>query len=153
MSGRRIDTFFYGPFMDTPILLACGVSEPPNPRRAFVADFQLHIGQHATLVPRAGSRAYRMLFALPHTELELLYAAPGLETYRAEAILVQPFDDIATPALCYAASVSSRVAQSRARRDALVAMFRFARSGGAASLNSCLSGACSKAKGGRECPL
>jgi len=30
-----------------------------------------------------------------------LYAAPGAETYRAEAILAQSFDGIVTPALCY----------------------------------------------------
>ena len=101
MSERRIDAFFYGLFMDTAILRAGGIAEPANPRRAFVEDFELRIGQRATLVPVAGSRVYGMLFALTHTELDLLYAAPGLEPYRAEALLAQPFDGIATPALCY----------------------------------------------------
>jgi len=101
MPERRIDAFFYGLFMDTAILKAGGVVEPENPRRAFVEDFELRIGQRATLVPRAGSRAYGMLFALTHAELDLLYAAPGLEPYRAEAILAQPFDGMVTPALCY----------------------------------------------------
>ena len=101
MSGRRIDAFFYGLFMDAAILRAGGVVEPANPRRAFVDDFELRIGQRATLVPRAGSRAYGMLFALTTTDLDLLYAAPGLEPYRAEALLAQQFDGIVTPALCY----------------------------------------------------
>ena len=101
MSERRIDVFFYGLFMDTEILRAGGVAEPANPRRAFVDNFELRIGQRATLVPVAGSRAYGMLFALTHTELELLYAAPSLEQYRAEAVLAQPFDGMSTPALCY----------------------------------------------------
>src|ERR1700693_2662068 len=101
MSERRIDAFFYGLFMDTAILRAGGVAKPANPRRAFVDDFEVRIGQLATLVPRAGARAYGMLFALTHTELDLLYAAPGLEPYRAEAIFAQPFDGIVTPALCY----------------------------------------------------
>src|SRR5262245_37996255 len=87
MSERRIDTFFYGLFMDIAILRASGVAEPANPRRGFVKDFELCIGQRATLVPIAGSRAYGLLFALTHTELDLLYAAPGLEAYRAEAVL------------------------------------------------------------------
>jgi hypothetical protein len=101
ISGRRIDVFFYGLFMDEAILRAGGVKEPANPRRAFVDDFELRIGQRATVVPSAGSRAYGMLFALTHTELDLLYAAPGLESYRAEALCAQQFDGIVTPALCY----------------------------------------------------
>ena len=101
MSERRIDAFFYGLFMDAAILRGGGVPEPANPRRAFVDDFELRIGQRATLVPRTGARAYGMLFALTRTELDLLYAAPGLEPYRAEAILAYQFDGIITPALCY----------------------------------------------------
>jgi hypothetical protein len=76
MSERRIDVFFYGLFMDTGILRAGGVAEPENPRRAFVDDFELRIGQRATLVPLVDSRVYGMLFALTHRELDLLYAAP-----------------------------------------------------------------------------
>jgi hypothetical protein len=68
MSERRIDVFFYGLFMDTEILRAGGVAEPANPRRAFVDDFELRIGQRATLVPVADSRVYGMLFALTHSE-------------------------------------------------------------------------------------
>ncbi len=101
MSERRVDAFFYGLFMDTAILHTGGVAEPANPRRAFVDDYELRIGQRATLVPRAGARAYGMLFALTHTELDLLYAAPGLEPYRAEALFAQPLGGIVTPALCY----------------------------------------------------
>ena len=101
MSERHIDVFFYGLFMDTAILRAGGVAEPANSRRAFVDDFELRIGQRATLVPVADSRVYGMLFALTHSELDLLYAAPGLEAYRAEAIVAQSFDGIVTPALCY----------------------------------------------------
>ncbi len=101
MPERCIDVFFYGLFMDTGILRAGGVGEPANPRRAYVNDFELRIGQRATLVPAPGSRVYGMLFALTHSELDLLYAAPGLEAYRAEAIVAQSFDGIVTPALCY----------------------------------------------------
>jgi hypothetical protein len=101
MPERRIDAFFYGLFMDTAILRASGVTEPANPRRAFVDGFELRIGKRATLVPKEGARTYGMLFALTHAELDLLYAAPGLEAYRTEAILAQPFGDVVTPALCY----------------------------------------------------
>jgi hypothetical protein len=100
MSDRRIDGFFYGLFMDHEILRENGV-EPMNPRRAYVGEFALQIGRRATLIPSPGARAYGMLFALKHSELDRLYAAPGLEEYRPEAILAQPLKGTPTPALCY----------------------------------------------------
>lgn len=101
MSERRVDVFFYGLFMDASILRAGGVDEPVHPRRAFVDDFKLRIGSRATLERVVGARVYGMLFALTHSELDLLYAAPGLEGYRAEALIAQSFDDMVAPALCY----------------------------------------------------
>ena len=101
MTGRRrIDAFFYGLFMDVDVLRANEVV-PANPRRAYVDDFALRIGARATLIPAAGARAYGMLIALTHAELERLYAAPGLEDYRAEAVLARPLDGGFTAALCY----------------------------------------------------
>ncbi len=100
MSDRRIDAFFYGLFMDLEILREGGVA-PINPRRAYVEDFALRIGQRATLLPSAGARAYGMVFALTHAELDRLYAAPGLEQYRPEAVLAHPLEGTPTPALCY----------------------------------------------------
>jgi hypothetical protein len=100
MSDRRIDAFFYGLFMDLDILREGGVA-PVNPRRAYVDNFELRIGQRATLLPSGGARAYGMLFALTHSELEQLYAAPGLEQYRPEAVLAQPLEGMPVPALCY----------------------------------------------------
>jgi hypothetical protein len=100
MSDRRIDAFFYGLFMDVEVLQKAGV-QPIRPRRAFVDEFALRIGQRATLIPSVGGRAYGMLFALTHAELDRLYSAPGLEQYRPEAVLAQPLDGAPTPALCF----------------------------------------------------
>jgi hypothetical protein len=100
VSGRRIDAFFYGLFMDVEVLRANGVV-PADPRRAYIDDFALRIGARATLVPAMGARAYGMLIALTHLELERLYSAPGLEDYRAEAVLARPPDGRLTAALCY----------------------------------------------------
>jgi hypothetical protein len=100
MSDRRIDAFFYGLFMDPDVLREGGVA-PVNPRRAWVDDFALRIGQRATLLPSPGARAYGMLCALTHAELDRLYAAPGLRHYRPEAILARPMEGSPTPALCY----------------------------------------------------
>jgi hypothetical protein len=99
-SERLIDTFFYGLFMDVSILRQSGTT-PTNPRQAYVADFALRIGQRATLVPLSGPRAYGMLVALTHLNLERLYAAPGLQQYRPEAVLAHTLDGSSVPALCY----------------------------------------------------
>jgi hypothetical protein len=100
MSTRQIDVFFYGLFMDVQVLREAG-TKPSNFRRAYVADFALRIGQRATLVPSRGARAYGMLIALTHAELERLYSAPGLEVYRPEAVIAHPSEGEAMPALCY----------------------------------------------------
>src|SRR5512132_4510914 len=100
MTDRRIDAFFYGLYMDVDVLREANVV-PVNPRRAYVDNFTLRIGQRATLLPVAGARAYGMLIALSRQELERLYTAPGLEQYRPEAVLAQPLEGAPTPALCY----------------------------------------------------
>ena len=100
MTERRVDGFFYGLFMDVGVLRNSGVV-PTSPRRAYVNDFTLRIGSRATLVPSAGSRAYGMLIALTHGELDRLYHAPGLDQYRPEAVLARCMDGDSIAALCY----------------------------------------------------
>lgn len=100
MTERRIDGFFYGLFMDADILRESRVVAV-NPRRAYVEDYSLRIGRRATLVPASGGRAYGMVFALTHDELEVLYNAPGLEQYRPEAVLAHLLEGETLPALCY----------------------------------------------------
>lgn len=100
MGPRQIDGFFYGLFMDAQVLRQAG-TKPSNFRRAYVVDFALRIGQRATLVPSPGARAYGMLIALTHAELERLYSAPGLEVYRPEAVVAYSSEGAAIPALCY----------------------------------------------------
>ena len=100
MSNRHIDAFFYGLFMDVEVLRESGVA-PLDPRRAYVDGFALRLGRRATLLPLAGARAYGMIYALTHAELERLYTAPGLEQYRPEAVLARPLEGTPVPALCY----------------------------------------------------
>ena len=100
MTERRIDGFFYGLFMDSDVLRDSQVAGV-NPRRAYVDGYALRIGRRATLVPTSGARAYGMVFALTHDELDRLYTAPGLEQYRPEAILARVLEGETLPALCY----------------------------------------------------
>ena len=88
MTERRIEAFFYGLFMDVSVLRDSDVN-PADPRRGYVDGFALRIGQRATLVPVPGARAYGMLMALTHHELDRLYSGPGLEPYVPEAVLAQ----------------------------------------------------------------
>lgn len=100
MKERRVDGFFYGLFMDSAVLRSSGVS-PENPRQAYVDGFRLRIGHRATLLPAEAARAYGMVIALTHAELEHLYRTPGLDQYRPEAVLARLVSGGSTPALCY----------------------------------------------------
>lgn len=100
ITSRQIDGFFYGLFMDAEVLRQAGM-KPAKFRRAYVSNLALRIGQRAALVPSPGSRAYGMVISMTHAELERLYSAPGLEVYRPEAVIAQPFDGEAIAALCY----------------------------------------------------
>lgn len=100
MADRRVDGFFYGLFMDTEVLKGLGV-EPADPRRAYVDDYSLRLGNRATLVPTGGDRSFGMVIALTRDELEVLYTAPGLEDYRPEAVMAHYLDGGSVPALCY----------------------------------------------------
>jgi hypothetical protein len=107
LSEPRVDGFFYGLFMDVALLSNSNV-RPVNPRRAYVDDFALRIGNRATLVRSASARAYGMVIALTHSELERLYGSPGLEQYRPEAVLARLMDGAPVPALCYNLLVEPR---------------------------------------------
>jgi len=100
MTNRRIDGFFYGLFMDNAVLHEQGI-EPELPRHAYVDDYELRIGKRATLVPKRGARAYGMVIALTHHELDLLYNAPGLQEYRPEPVVAHTLAGETLPALCY----------------------------------------------------
>jgi hypothetical protein len=100
MTERRIDGFFYGLFMDVDVLRNSGVA-PADPRHAHVDHFALRIGERATLVPSSGARSYGMLIALTHSEFDRLYAAPGLDQYRPEAVLATTRRGDTVPAMCY----------------------------------------------------
>jgi hypothetical protein len=86
MSGRTVQAFFYGLYMDEGVLRDKGV-DPRNPRRAVVPGYRTRVGARATLVPRFGAQAFGMVFGVTHAELDRLYSGAGLDMYRAESVL------------------------------------------------------------------
>jgi hypothetical protein len=100
MPDRRIPVFFYGLFMDLDALRSKGV-HPTYPRPAAVAGYTIRIGHRATLLPEPRSSVHGLLVDLTHAEIELLYAAPGLEAYRPEAVVAAVAEGRLLPALCF----------------------------------------------------
>lgn len=98
-NSRLHDVFFYGLYMDPDILESKGVS-PRNPRSAYVKDYQLRVGTMATLLRKAGGRAYGMVYSLTHNEIDLLYRNSGLDMYAPEALVTTLQSGEKIPTLC-----------------------------------------------------
>jgi hypothetical protein len=100
MPQRRADVFFYGLFMDEDLLRSKGL-RPENVELASVAGMSLRIGERAALVPDAAGRVHGVVMSLTPDELERLYSDPGVQSYRPQAVLVQPQSGGLLAALCY----------------------------------------------------
>ena len=98
--SRRISVFFYGLFMDAELLRGKG-ARPEHIRRASVRDFQLRIGQRATLIPMTGRRSWGVVMELTHREIDQLYSDSSVAMYRPEAVLAEVDDEAVVPALCF----------------------------------------------------
>ncbi|ADG93697.1 conserved hypothetical protein [Arcobacter nitrofigilis DSM 7299] len=99
-SNQRLnDVFFYGLYMDEEILKNKNV-EPRNKRVAFANDYQLRIGNMATLLRKKDSQAYGLVYSLTHDEIDTLYKKSGLTDYISESILVELDDGSKIATLC-----------------------------------------------------
>lgn len=93
--------FFYGLFMDRALLVGKGL-HPEVVGPAALPDFRIHIGERATLVPSASSRACGIVMELPEEEARALYAEPSVREYVPERIRVELLDTgEAVEAHCY----------------------------------------------------
>jgi len=79
--------FFYGLFMDRTLLAEKGF-HPEIIGPAVLSDYRIHIGERATLLPSASSRAYGIVMELPEPEARALYAEPSVRAYRRERVQV-----------------------------------------------------------------
>jgi len=93
--------FFYGLFMDTALLEEMNL-KPVALGPAALHEYQLRIGNRATLLPNAGSISYGMLIELSDDDLAILYSSPGVSDYEPEIVeTVRLRDGTTQSALCY----------------------------------------------------
>lgn len=79
--------FFYGLFMDRSLLAEKGF-HPETIGPAVLFDYRIHIGERATLLPAASSRAYGIVMELSEQEAHALYSEPGVRAYKRERVQV-----------------------------------------------------------------
>ncbi|MGE3526431.1 MAG: gamma-glutamylcyclotransferase family protein [Gemmatimonadales bacterium] len=93
--------FFYGLFMDRALLVEKGL-HPGIIGPAVLPDYRIYIGERATLLRSASSRAYGIVMELPDEEARALYAEPSVREYIPEAVQVELLDTgEAVEADCY----------------------------------------------------
>ena len=86
--------------MDPALLEQKGV-EPRNARIAVAENYELRIGNKATLLRAAGTgkQAHGIVYSLTHGEIHSLYWGAGLNDYASEAIMVRIGGE-SIPVLC-----------------------------------------------------
>ena len=93
--------FFYGLYMDTDLLREMNLN-PAAVAQAKLLGYQIHIGNRASLTPKAGSTSYGMLIELPDDDVSTLYSAPDVSDYRPESVnAIRLNDGAVQSALCY----------------------------------------------------
>jgi len=100
MNPNAITIFFYGLFMDESLLASKGVCATES-TIGYVDGFGLHIGERATLLPEADSRAYGVLMKITSEEAAALYSEPSVADYVAEPVVVKLPGDNEVSAICY----------------------------------------------------
>lgn len=100
MNTDQFMIFFYGLFMDESLLASKGI-HPTEPAIGYVDGFGLHIGQRATLLPEANSRAYGVLMKIDSEDAAALYSEQSVADYVAEPVVVKLPGGAQVSAVCY----------------------------------------------------
>ena len=98
--AARVEVFFYGLFMDDALLREKGLN-PLNRRAASVEDFQLVIGERATLVRRKGSTVFGFVYTLTRGEVDSLYSEESVGAYRPEVLTARLADGSVEEVVCF----------------------------------------------------
>jgi len=97
--NRLHEVFFYGLYMDPDILVNKSI-QLRNPRIACAENFELKIGNKATLLRSPGKTAHGIVYSLTHEEINSLYWGSGLNEYAAEVIMIKIKDDYSPALTC-----------------------------------------------------
>ena len=92
--------FFYGLFMDEGLLAKKGIV-PSDAVVGYVDGFSLRIGERATLLRFAGTRAYGVMMEISSVEVKNLYSESSVADYVPEPVTVQLVDGSQVEASCY----------------------------------------------------
>lgn len=95
-----MEVFFYGLFMDIELLSKQGV-KASDPRKAYLDDYALKIGNRASLIPAEGERAYGMLMSLEEDAVQELYGEASVADYLPENVQVKTENKEPIEAICY----------------------------------------------------
>ncbi|MCI0697042.1 gamma-glutamylcyclotransferase [candidate division KSB1 bacterium] len=103
MAKRKVQTFFYGSYMNFAVLKEMGII-PERWEVVKLSGYAIRIEPRANLVPSEQHCVYGIITTATHEELARLYAHAKEvlgETYLPEAVLVETLDGKWLPALCY----------------------------------------------------
>lgn len=95
-----MEVFFYGLFMDINVLLEKGI-EPKHPRKAYLKDYTLRIGERASLMYSKGDICHGILMVCDKYSLQKLYSEPSVADYVPEEVTVTTEQEESISALCY----------------------------------------------------
>ncbi len=84
--------FFYGLYMDVTLLRGLGF-RPRQVGAARLDDYQIRIGERATLVPARGRSSYGLLHDLAQAEISALYSRPEVLGYQPQPVVVTLLED------------------------------------------------------------
>jgi hypothetical protein len=100
MNSEVVAVFFYGLFMDEPLLASKEV-RASKATVGYVDGYGLRIGRRATLAPDDTKRAYGVLMTLRAADLGALYSEESVADYVTESVSVVLPDGSVEPAVCY----------------------------------------------------
>ena len=95
-----MEVFFYGLFMDRDILVKKGIS-PSNPRKGYLPDYTLKIGNRASLIQSEKEKAYGIIMTVNDDEVVKLYAEESVADYVPEKVEVVTETNEHLMATCY----------------------------------------------------
>ena len=95
-----MEVFFYGLFMDEDILVKNGI-DPSNPRKGYLKDYALKIGNRASLIQFKNEKAYGILMEVNEEEITKLYAEKSVADYIPEEVTIVTGSNEQQTATCY----------------------------------------------------